>query len=74
MYRSQLSLCRSRYVGRVFTLMAEAGSALVRVVSIENDTSVNLVRCNRASAADILVLPLSTFLEGVERGIFVACR
>jgi hypothetical protein len=69
-----LALCRASYGGCVFTLMVEAGSALVEVVSIGDDFSVSLVRrCRRYHATDTLVIPLSSFLSGLESGCIVAC-
>jgi hypothetical protein len=68
-----LEQCRTEYVGRLFTLMVERGSALVRVASITDSLSMRLVRCNRASAAAAVIVPLTAFLAALECGSLVAC-
>jgi hypothetical protein len=65
---------RSAYVGCTFILMVEAGSALVEVSSISDDSSVVLTRQCRQSGSSELVLALSDFLAGLDCGVLIACR
>ena len=66
-----LEQCRAAYVGRLFTLVAEVGSALVQVASISDDCSVKLVRQSRASCAAAVVMPLAGFLAALEVAILL---
>jgi hypothetical protein len=68
-----LEQCRVAYAGRLFAFMTRAGSALVEIAAIEDDFSISMVRCGRQHHDTVLTMPLSDFLAGLERGVFVAC-